>query len=313
MNFLVAPPEINSVQMYSGAGSGPMLAAASAWNGLAAELGSTAGSFSSLISGLAGSSWQGPASMAMAAAAAPYARWLNAAAEQAGSTAAQAKATAAIYEAARAAVVHPISVAANRSELMSLVAWNLLGLNAPAIAATEAEYEEMWAQDVGAMLDYHGGASAVAAQLSPWGQASAAAAAPAQGVVEYGTILAFLASTLTLLTGPLPQPLKQPLWDAFDGVVKELNAVNLTSESVLLSQRAFNESEIAGAQAVTSNAVNGAVSALSAGNVGGAAAYLAGAGLYDAGAAVNLVGSNAVFPLTLLGANLQALGTALAP
>jgi hypothetical protein len=39
MSFLVLPPEINSMLMYTGAGSSPMLAAAAAWDGLAAELG----------------------------------------------------------------------------------------------------------------------------------------------------------------------------------------------------------------------------------------------------------------------------------
>jgi hypothetical protein len=42
MDFGLLPPEINSGRMYSGAGSGPMLAASAAWDGLAAELGSTA-------------------------------------------------------------------------------------------------------------------------------------------------------------------------------------------------------------------------------------------------------------------------------
>ena len=42
VNFLVLPPEINSALMYLGAGSGPMLAAAAAWDGLAGELGSAA-------------------------------------------------------------------------------------------------------------------------------------------------------------------------------------------------------------------------------------------------------------------------------
>ena len=45
MNFSVLPPEINSLRMFSGAGSGPMLSAAAAWEGLAAELGSAADSF----------------------------------------------------------------------------------------------------------------------------------------------------------------------------------------------------------------------------------------------------------------------------
>ena len=71
MNFSVLPPEINSLRMFSGAGSGPMLAAAAAWEGLAAELGSAAESFSSVTLTLAGQAWQGPASAAMVAAAQP--------------------------------------------------------------------------------------------------------------------------------------------------------------------------------------------------------------------------------------------------
>jgi PPE-repeat protein len=78
MNFSVLPPEINSARIYLGAGSGPLLAAAAAWDGLAGELDAAAASFSSVTSGLAGSSWQGPASAAMASAAAPYVGWLSA-------------------------------------------------------------------------------------------------------------------------------------------------------------------------------------------------------------------------------------------
>lgn len=69
MSFLTMPPEINSLLMFSGAGSAPMLSAAAAWDGLAAELGSAADSFSSVTSNLVGGAWQGSASAAMAAAA----------------------------------------------------------------------------------------------------------------------------------------------------------------------------------------------------------------------------------------------------
>src|SRR5271166_6836851 len=82
MNFLILPPEINSARMYLGAGPGPMLEAATAWEGLAGELGSAAGSFGSVTSGLADAAWQGPAAVAMAGAAAPYVGWLSAAAAQ---------------------------------------------------------------------------------------------------------------------------------------------------------------------------------------------------------------------------------------
>lgn len=67
MNFMVLPPEVNSARIYAGAGPAPMLAAAVAWDGLAAELGMAAASFSLLISGLTagpGSAWQGPAAAA---------------------------------------------------------------------------------------------------------------------------------------------------------------------------------------------------------------------------------------------------------
>lgn len=166
MSFLVLPPEVNSALMFAGAGSGPTLAAAAAWDGLAAELGQAANSFSSATAALADTAWQGPAATAMAAAAAPYASWLSTAATRALSAAAQAKAAAAVYEAARAATVDPLLVAANRHQLVSLVLSNLFGQNAPAIAATEAAYEQLWAADVAAMVSYHSGASAVAAQLA---------------------------------------------------------------------------------------------------------------------------------------------------
>ncbi|OOK63523.1 PPE family protein [Mycobacterium kansasii] len=44
------------------------------------------------------------------------------------------------------------------------------GPERPAIAATEAEYEQMWAQNVAAMSGYYSNASAVASRLTPWQQ-----------------------------------------------------------------------------------------------------------------------------------------------
>lgn len=69
MDFGVLPPEINSGRMYAGPGSGPMLAAAAAWDGLATELQSTAADYGSVISVLTGV-WSGQSSGTMAAAAA---------------------------------------------------------------------------------------------------------------------------------------------------------------------------------------------------------------------------------------------------
>src|SRR6202044_532584 len=49
MDFATLPPEVNSARMYAGPGPGPMLAAASGWDGLAAELQSTAASYRAAI------------------------------------------------------------------------------------------------------------------------------------------------------------------------------------------------------------------------------------------------------------------------
>jgi PPE-repeat protein len=167
-DFSLLPPESNSALMYAGAGAGPLFAAATGWDGLAADLRASAASFASVISTLAEGPWTGPASEAMAAAAAPYASWLASSAVRAEGAAAQARAAATAFEAAQTATVHPAAVAANRAQLMTLVATNFLGQNTPAIAATEFRYVEMWAQDVAAMVGYHAGAMSVASSLTPF-------------------------------------------------------------------------------------------------------------------------------------------------
>ena len=113
MDFGALPPEINSGRMYSGAGCGPMLAAAAAWDGLAADLHSTAASCQSVISDVIGAVWLGPAAVAMTAATAPYVAWLTTTAALCEQTATQARAAAVAYEAAFAMTVPPAIVAAN--------------------------------------------------------------------------------------------------------------------------------------------------------------------------------------------------------
>lgn len=164
MDYGALPPEVNSGRMYVGPGSGPMLAAAASWDGLATDLYATAACYGSAIAELSGL-WSGPASTSMAAAAAPYVAWLNATAARAEQAALQAKSAAAAFEAAFAMTVPPPVIAANRAQLMMLIATNFFGQNFPAIAATEAHYAEMWAQDAVAMYGY-AGASATASALT---------------------------------------------------------------------------------------------------------------------------------------------------
>src|ERR1700677_1892947 len=168
LNFSWLPPEINSARISTGEGSGSLFLAASAWDGLASDLSASASSFQSVLSSLANGAWSGPASLSMAAAAAPYVTWLSAAAETAQAAASQARTAASAFESALAATVPLPLVTANRASFTSLVETNYLGQNTPAIAATEFDYVEMWAQDVAAMLGYQTGATSVAAAVSPF-------------------------------------------------------------------------------------------------------------------------------------------------
>ena len=193
MSFMMFPPEVNSSLMYSGAGSGPLMAAASAWSELAADLETTAASYQTVIAQLTGTTWLGPSSARMAAAAAPFVAWLESSSAQAAQTSAQAMLAAASYEGAFASTVPPAVIAANRALLAALVATNFLGQNTPAIAATEALYMEMWFQD-GATMDTYATASqqaVVLPQQTPApttsdGGVSADSAAAAQSTATLG-------------------------------------------------------------------------------------------------------------------------------
>jgi PPE-repeat protein len=174
MDFAALPPEINSGLMYSGPGSAPMMTAAASWDDLAVEMYSAAGDYGSVVANLTSGPWRGAASASMAAAAAPYVSWMSATAAQAEQAAGQAKAAAGAYETAFALTVPPPVITANRALLASLISTNILGQNTPAIAATEAHYAEMWAQDAGAMYGY-AGSSAAASTLTPFADPPATA------------------------------------------------------------------------------------------------------------------------------------------
>jgi PPE-repeat protein len=144
----------------------------------------------------------------MAAAAAPYAAWMSTTAAQAGQAGTQADAAAAAYETAFAMTVPPAVIATNRTQLTTLIATNFLGQNTAAIAANEALYGQMWAQDATAMYGYAGSAAA-ATQLptftAPHNNANAAtpSAAPAQAMQTAGSAAAGHALTAaTQLAAP---------------------------------------------------------------------------------------------------------------
>ena len=167
IDFGAFPPEFNSARMYAGPGPLSLVAAAVAWDGLATELHAASSSYRSVIAGLTTGRWLGPSSLTMASAFAPYMAWTAGAAARAAESAGQARLAVEVYEAAFAMTVPPPAVAANRVQLATLIATNFFGQNSAAIAATEAEYAEMWAQDAAAMYEYAAG-SAAACEVTPF-------------------------------------------------------------------------------------------------------------------------------------------------
>ena len=279
LDFAWLPPEINSARIFAGAGSGPLHVAATAWDGLAQDLSASASSFDSVIVGLTSGPWAGPASASMAAAATPYVGWLTAAAGQAAAAAAQARAAAAAFETALTATVHPAAVTGNRTTLSALVATNFFGINAPAIAATEFQYVEMWAADVGAMLGYHSTSTSVAATLTQFDTPPVSLAGLPGFVSQLGSEVGAALSSV----GPA-------LSSAGTAVMSALSGVSLSSVESLASGLSPLTSVAQIAMYPASMAISPLMSVLQmAGQSSASTAGLAGAGL--AGDATKFVGS----------------------
>ena len=246
LDFAAFPPEINSALMYSGAGSGPLMAAAATWSNLAAELSTTASSWESIIGTLTGSQWTGAGSMAAAASAQPIVEWLTSTAAAAEQASTLASASAAAYEAAFTGTVPPPVIAANRTQLAALVATNFLGINTPAIMATEALYAAMWVQDAVTMYAYQA-ASTAAAALQPLLPATPAsnpgAAGLQQGAVAAAAANATASPAVSAAVSPAASVLGggaigEGLWD-LAGVLG-LQPVLSAADGILGSGAVFN-------------------------------------------------------------------------
>jgi PPE-repeat protein len=244
------PPEVNSALMYTGPGPGPFLSASATWNVLAEELYGTATAFNTVITDLT-VAWLGPASIAMASAAAPFIAWITATAGLVEAMGMQVAAATAAYEAAFAMTVPPPVIAANRALYYFLIATNFFGQNTPAIMFTEAQYMEMWAQDATAMYGYLAGAIAAttftpfttppeattAAALTAATEAAAQAAQTPAGTVGQtvssvasAPLSSVVASPLTsLLPGQLGSMLSSELSSMMSGQLSSMMSGQLSS------------------------------------------------------------------------------------
>lgn len=150
--------------IYGGPGSASFTSAAASWADISSAYASAASTMTALSASLA-SEWTGPSASAASGVLNTYTSWLTSASATAQTTSQMAAKASALFEAARAASVPPPVIAENRAQLLMLIATNILGQNTPAIAATEAQYEAMWAQDGGTM-DAYAAASAANSQTS---------------------------------------------------------------------------------------------------------------------------------------------------
>ncbi|OBH51569.1 PPE family protein [Mycobacterium sp. E2479] len=153
MDFGILPPEVTSALIHSGPGAWSWIAAAGAWQELSAELEQSAAGYTAELSWLM-TTWHGPSAMAMARALEPYLDWLRVTAAQCQEIATSVEVMTAAFELTHWTVVHPSLVAANRARLAMLLATNFFGINYPAIAETEAEYNTMWVNNSAALVRY---------------------------------------------------------------------------------------------------------------------------------------------------------------
>ncbi|WP_272880525.1 PPE family protein [Mycobacterium avium] len=231
LDYGAFPPEFNSARIYSGPGSGSLVAAASAWSSLAAELNAAALSYDKVVTALASEEWLGSASASMASAVAPYVGWMSTTAAQAEEAASQARAAAAAFEAALAASVPPPVIAANRMQVSQLQATNVLGQNTPLIAQFEAQYGEYWAQDAAAMYSY-AGQSASASKVTPF-QKAPQVTNPSGQVAQSAAVSTATANSTSTNTTKALQSLAQPASSSTTATKAATTAASTTSTDPL--------------------------------------------------------------------------------
>ncbi|KCO12953.1 PPE family protein [Mycobacterium tuberculosis] len=161
------PAEYISNIIYEGPGADSLFFASGQLRELAYSVETTAESLEDELGELQ-ENWKGSSSDLMADAAGRYLDWLTKHSRQILETAYVIDFLAYVYEETRHKVVPPATIANNREEVRRLIASNVAGVNTPAIAGLDAQYQQYRAQNIAVMNDYQSTARFILAYLPRW-------------------------------------------------------------------------------------------------------------------------------------------------
>ncbi|CNZ51023.1 PPE family protein [Mycobacterium tuberculosis] len=161
------PAEYISNIIYEGPGADSLSAAAEQLRLMYNSANMTAKSLTDRLGELQ-ENWKGSSSDLMADAVERYLQWLSKHSSQLKHAAWVINGLANAYNDTRRKVVPPEEIAANREERRRLIASNVAGVNTPAIAGLDAQYDQYRARNVAVMNAYVSWTRSALSDLPRW-------------------------------------------------------------------------------------------------------------------------------------------------